>query len=59
MKKVWYEVKCECVVENPSLDMRKGDVVVLAKVKSLGNARSVALELQKVYKEVGYVWVAV
>lgn len=57
MRKVWYEVKCECVKEDPSLDMRLGDVEVLAKVKSMGNAHRVAAELQEVYKGNCYVWV--
>ena len=58
MKKVWYEVKCECVKENPSLDMRVGDVELLAKVKSPGNAHRVAAELQQVYKDDCIVYVA-
>ena len=56
MKKVWYEVKCRCVKDNPSLNMREGDVEVLARVKSLGNACRVAQELQSVYKDCA-VWV--
>ena len=51
MKKVWYEVKCRCFRDNPSLNMREGDVELLAKVKSQGNAYRVAQELQKVYKD--------
>ena len=58
MKKVWYEVKCECVKENPSRDMRVGEVELLAKVKSPGNAHRVAAELQQVYKDYCIVYVA-
>lgn len=48
-KKEWYTVTARCIKENSMHDCNIGDVITLAKVKSLGNAYTVAVALSETY----------
>jgi hypothetical protein len=50
-KKEWYTVVARCIEENSIHDCKVGDTIILAKVKSLGNAYTVAVALSETYGE--------
>ena len=53
-KKVWYEIQVECTQRNIMSEMEVGDKMIVAKVKSLGNAYIVRNSLETVYRQPYY-----
>lgn len=50
-KKEWYLIQVECIKFNPSLDLKVGEKVIVAKVKSYGLAYVAAKAISGVYKD--------
>lgn len=48
-KKEWYTITARCIEENSIHTCKIGETMVLAKVKSLGNAYTVAATLSETY----------
>ena len=53
-KKVWYEIQVECVSYNLLGNMQVGDKMIVAKVKSKGNALIVRNSLETIYRQPYY-----
>ena len=53
-KKVWYEIQVECVSYNLLGNMQVGEKMIVAKVKSKGNALIVRNTLETVYRQPYY-----
>ena len=53
-KKVWYEIQVECVSYNLLGNMQVGDKMIVAKVKSRGNALIIANTLSTIYRQPYY-----
>lgn len=53
-KKVWYEIQVECVQYNIMGKMQVGDKMIVAKVKSKGNAIIVRNTLETIYRSPYY-----
>ena len=51
MKKVNFKIYLECIKDNASFSMQKGDKTLLATVKSKGNTFCCLKALKQVYKE--------
>jgi hypothetical protein len=49
-KKVWYEIQVECVNYNLLGNMQVGDKMIVAKVKSKGNALIIRNTLETIYR---------
>ena len=49
-KKVWYEIQVECTQFNIMGNMNVGDKMIVAKVKSKGNALIVRNSLETIYR---------
>lgn len=49
-KKVWYEIQVECTQFNIMGNMQVGDKMIVAKVKSKGNALIVRNSLETIYR---------
>ena len=53
-KKVWYEIQVEATQFNIMGNMQVGDKMIVAKVKSKGNALIVANTLSTIYRQPYY-----
>lgn len=53
-KKVWYEIQVECTQFNIMGNMQVGEKMIVAKVKSKGNALIVANSLSTIYRQPYY-----
>ena len=53
-KKVWYEIQVECTQFNIMGNMQVGDKMIVAKVRSLGNAYIVRNSLETIYRQPYY-----
>ena len=53
-KKVWYEIQVECIQFNIMGNMQVGDKMIVAKVKSKGNALIVRNTLESIYRQPYY-----
>ena len=53
-KKVWYEIQVECTQFNIMGNMQVGDKMIVAKVKSKGNALIVRNSLETIYRQPYY-----
>ena len=51
MKKQWYNIYMECVIESPSIDAKLGDVTYLGKIKSEGLAYVTCKAIQETVKD--------
>lgn len=49
-KKVWYEIQVECIQFNIMGNMQVGEKMIVAKVKSKGNALIVRNTLESIYR---------
>ena len=49
-KKVWYEIQVECTQFNIMGNMQVGDKMIVAKVKSKGNAYIIRNSLETIYR---------
>ena len=54
-KKQWFYIQAECITDNAALTIKKGDITILAKVKSQGLAFVVANTLAKTMSKDFYV----
>ena len=48
--KKWYTVTAECIKFNPNCDCKVGEIFILAKAPSKGNAYICANALSRIYK---------
>ena len=53
-KKVWYEIQVECTQFNIMGNMNVGDKMIVAKVKSKGNAIILRNTLETIYRQPYY-----
>ena len=53
-KKVWYEIQVECVSYNLLGNLQVGEKMIVAKVRSLGNAYIVRNTLETIYRQPYY-----
>ena len=53
-KKVWYEIQVECTQRNIMSEMEIGDKMIVAKVKSKGNAIILRNTLETIYRQPYY-----
>ena len=49
-KKLWYTILIECIKDNASYNMEIGNIMELARVKSIGLAYHIANTLETIYK---------
>lgn len=50
-KKEWYTVKAECIKESATITAKKGDKMIVAKVKSYGLAYVAAMAISETLGE--------
>ena len=53
-KKVWYEIQVECTQFNIMGNLQVGDKIIVAKVKSKGNAIIIRNTLETIYRQPYY-----
>ena len=53
-KKVWYEIQVECTQFNIMGNLQVGDKMIVAKVKSKGNAIILRNTLETIYRQPYY-----
>ena len=53
-KKVWYEIQVECTQFNIMGNLQVGDKIIVAKVRSLGNAIILRNTLETIYRQPYY-----
>ena len=53
-KKVWYEIQVEATQFNIMGNMQVGDKMIVAKVRSLGNAIIIRNTLETIYRQPYY-----
>ena len=53
-KKVWYEIQVECTQFNIMGNLQVGDKIIVAKVKSKGNAIILRNTLETIYRQPYY-----